>query len=156
MNYSLAVIGPSGQHRCAVHGQRPLQFIQVQLGSGPHEGDRIDSGTLSVQKMCLRNLFLIGMVGNRNSPQCSFSQYILLALSVMMVSTIPPGFGAPLVPPSSLAEVDKLSSQPSRLSPCWSQDGLMMMMDLCPAGRFHSMGHLVSPRSLHSPPPESY
>ncbi|KAF8124432.1 chitin synthase-domain-containing protein [Boletus edulis] len=48
----------------------------------------IDSGTLAAQKTCLRNLFLIGMVDSRNSPQCLFSQYILLALSVMMVSII--------------------------------------------------------------------
>ncbi|KAG6373006.1 chitin synthase-domain-containing protein [Boletus reticuloceps] len=48
----------------------------------------IGSGTLAAQKMCLRNLFLIGMVDSRNSPQCLFSQYILLALSVMMVSII--------------------------------------------------------------------
>ncbi|KAH0836636.1 hypothetical protein J3R83DRAFT_8354 [Lanmaoa asiatica] len=48
----------------------------------------IDSGTLAAQKMCLRNLFLIGTVDNRNSPQCLFSQYILLVLSVMMVSII--------------------------------------------------------------------
>ena len=48
----------------------------------------IDSGTLAAQKTCLRNLFLIGMVDNRNSPQCLFSQYILLALSVLMVSII--------------------------------------------------------------------
>ncbi|KAH0831304.1 glycosyltransferase family 2 protein [Lanmaoa asiatica] len=48
----------------------------------------IDSGTLAAQKTCLRNMFLIGMVDNRNSPQCLFSQYILLALSVMMVSII--------------------------------------------------------------------
>ncbi|KAF8119292.1 chitin synthase-domain-containing protein [Boletus edulis] len=48
----------------------------------------IDSGTLAAQKTGLRNLFLIGMVDSRNSPQCLFSQYILLALSVMMVSII--------------------------------------------------------------------
>jgi len=64
----------------------------------------IDSGTLSAQKTCLRNLFLIGMVDNRNSPQCLFSQYILLALSVMMVSIIAfkfiasINFGAPRAP----------------------------------------------------------
>jgi chitin synthase len=45
----------------------------------------IDSGTLAAQKICLRNLFLIAMVDNRNSPQCLFSQYIVLALPVMMV-----------------------------------------------------------------------
>ncbi|KAF8416231.1 P-loop containing nucleoside triphosphate hydrolase protein [Boletus edulis BED1] len=33
-----------------------------------------DSGTLAAQKTCLHNLFLIGMVDNRNSPQCLFLQ----------------------------------------------------------------------------------
>ena len=48
----------------------------------------IDSGTLSRMKTCLRNLFLIGKVDNRNSPQCLFSTYILLALSAVMVAVI--------------------------------------------------------------------
>lgn len=48
----------------------------------------IDSATLDRQKVCLRNLFLIGKVDNRESPQCLFSTYILLALSIMMVSII--------------------------------------------------------------------
>ncbi|KAI0049900.1 glycosyltransferase family 2 protein [Auriscalpium vulgare] len=52
------------------------------------DGLNIDSATLSRQKVCLRNLFTIGKVDNRNSPQCQFSKYILLALSVMMVSVI--------------------------------------------------------------------
>jgi len=64
----------------------------------------IDAGTLTAQKMCLRNLFLIGMVDNRNPPQCLFSQYILLALLIMMVSIImfkfiaSINFGSPCVP----------------------------------------------------------
>ncbi|KAL7424340.1 hypothetical protein Q5752_000022 [Cryptotrichosporon argae] len=40
------------------------------------------------QKTCLRNLFVIGQVDNRNSPQCEFSTYILLALSCVMVAII--------------------------------------------------------------------
>jgi chitin synthase len=48
----------------------------------------LDSATLDRQRICLRNLFMIGMVDNRNSPQCQFSQDILLALSIMMVSII--------------------------------------------------------------------
>jgi chitin synthase len=40
------------------------------------------------QKTCLRNLFLIGKVDNRNSAQCQFSKYILLVLSIIMVSII--------------------------------------------------------------------
>ncbi len=48
----------------------------------------IDRQVLDRQKVCLRNLFLVGKVDNRQSPQCLFSTYILLALSVMMVSII--------------------------------------------------------------------
>ncbi|KAF8625844.1 hypothetical protein AX17_006740 [Amanita inopinata Kibby_2008] len=49
---------------------------------------RINRDVLARQKVCLRNLFLIGKVDNRDSPQCRFSQGILLALSIMMVSVI--------------------------------------------------------------------
>ncbi|KAL1757372.1 glycosyltransferase family 2 protein [Schizophyllum commune] len=52
------------------------------------ESLNIDSATLSRQRTCLRNLFLIGKVDNRNSPQCLFSTYILLVLSIIMVSVI--------------------------------------------------------------------
>ncbi|TFK68107.1 hypothetical protein BDN72DRAFT_879221 [Pluteus cervinus] len=48
----------------------------------------IDSATLERQKVCLRNLFLIGMVDTRNSVQCQFSTYILLAMSSLMLSVI--------------------------------------------------------------------
>lgn len=40
------------------------------------------------QKQCLRNLFMIGEVDTRDSAQCQFSTYILLALSIVMVSII--------------------------------------------------------------------
>lgn len=48
----------------------------------------IDDGVKSRMRTCLRNLFLIGKVDNRNSPQCLFSTYILLALSGVMVAVI--------------------------------------------------------------------
>lgn len=48
----------------------------------------IDKKVLRDQKVCLRNLFLVGKVDNRQSPQCLFSNYILLILSVLMVSII--------------------------------------------------------------------
>ena len=49
---------------------------------------RIDRVVLARQKVCLRNLFSIGKVDNRFSPQCYFSTYILLVLSVIMVCVI--------------------------------------------------------------------
>ena len=39
---------------------------------------KIDRNVLSWQKTCLRNLFTIGKVDNRQSPQCLFSNDILL------------------------------------------------------------------------------
>ncbi|KAF8314090.1 glycosyltransferase family 2 protein [Clavulina sp. PMI_390] len=48
----------------------------------------IDGDLKNRMRTCLRNLFLIGRVDNRNSPQCLFSQYILLALSCVMVAVI--------------------------------------------------------------------
>ncbi|KAG8727907.1 hypothetical protein FRC12_022149 [Ceratobasidium sp. 428] len=59
---------------------------------------------LSRQRTCLRNLFLIGKVDHRNSPQCLFATNILLALSILMVSIIgfkflaALHFGAPRAP----------------------------------------------------------
>src|SRR5690606_3086067 len=37
---------------------------------------------------CLSNLFYIGVVDTRNSPKCLFSVYLLLAISIMLVSVI--------------------------------------------------------------------
>jgi chitin synthase len=48
----------------------------------------LSKDTLARQKICLRNLFFIGKVDHRNSVQCQFSRYILLALSIVMVSII--------------------------------------------------------------------
>ena len=48
----------------------------------------IDKAVLARQKVCLRNLFVIGKVDRRFSPQCYFSMYILLVLSAIMVSVI--------------------------------------------------------------------
>lgn len=52
------------------------------------DGLAIDSAILTRQRTCLRNLFLIGKVDNRESPQCQFATYILLVLSIIMVSVI--------------------------------------------------------------------
>ena len=37
---------------------------------------------------CLDNLFRVGSTDTRNSPQCQFAQYILLAISILMCSVI--------------------------------------------------------------------
>ena len=48
----------------------------------------IGSDVVGYQKTCLRNLFIIGKLDTRDSVQCQFSTYILLALSCVMVSII--------------------------------------------------------------------
>ncbi|CED82854.1 glycosyltransferase family 2 protein [Phaffia rhodozyma] len=48
----------------------------------------IGQDVLDRQLTCLRNLFLTGLVDNRQSAQCKFAEYILLALSIFMVSII--------------------------------------------------------------------
>ncbi|THG99489.1 hypothetical protein EW026_g2875 [Hermanssonia centrifuga] len=61
-----------------------FQFNAGQDVTKKIDGLNLPSNVLEWQRVCLRNLFLIGKVDNRNSPQCLFSQYILLALSIMM------------------------------------------------------------------------
>lgn len=39
-------------------------------------------------KKCLDNLFRVGAVDTRNSPQCMFSQYFVLAISMLLVTII--------------------------------------------------------------------
>ncbi|KAF6741605.1 glycosyltransferase family 2 protein [Ephemerocybe angulata] len=51
-------------------------------------GLNINNDLLGRQKICLRNLYTIGKVDNRNSAQCLFATYILLVLSIVMVSII--------------------------------------------------------------------
>ncbi|WFD31395.1 chitin synthase [Malassezia sp. CBS 17886] len=43
---------------------------------------------LAWQKACLRNLYFVGRVDHRDTARCTFSKYILLALSLVMVATI--------------------------------------------------------------------
>lgn len=48
----------------------------------------IGQDVVNWQRDCLRNLFIIGELDTRDSPQCQFSTYILLALSIIMVTII--------------------------------------------------------------------
>ena len=48
----------------------------------------IDSAVLARQKVCLRNLFMVGKLDTRQSAKCQFSTYLLLTLSIIMVSVI--------------------------------------------------------------------
>ncbi|KAK0523106.1 Chitin synthase, class 8 [Tilletia horrida] len=49
---------------------------------------RLPADVLQRQRVCLRNLFFIGKTDSRNSARCEFSRYLLLILSIMMVSII--------------------------------------------------------------------
>ncbi|GAA6027812.1 hypothetical protein JCM8097_001730 [Rhodosporidiobolus ruineniae] len=48
----------------------------------------LDPAVEARQRICLRNLFFIGKVDNRNSAQCQFSQIILIVLSCIMVAIV--------------------------------------------------------------------
>ncbi|KAG1744846.1 glycosyltransferase family 2 protein [Suillus lakei] len=96
VNYGPAVQAPSGQQ---LPGGIDDQFMDTsvvdlfKINSGQDltkqfDSLNLDSATLDRQRTCLRNLFLIGMVDNRNSPQCQFAEGILLALSILMVAII--------------------------------------------------------------------
>ncbi|KAG8923717.1 hypothetical protein FRC02_010963 [Tulasnella sp. 418] len=39
-------------------------------------------------RTCMRNLFVVGKADHRNSPQCLFGTYILLGISIVMISII--------------------------------------------------------------------
>lgn len=48
----------------------------------------LDHSLRERQLTCLRNLFLVGKVDTRNSPQCVFSEYLLLIISGFLCSVI--------------------------------------------------------------------
>ncbi|MCJ1389692.1 hypothetical protein MMC18_002549 [Xylographa bjoerkii] len=48
----------------------------------------MDSGERERMQLCLDNLFFVGALDTRNSAQCLFAQYILLAVSILLVSVI--------------------------------------------------------------------
>ncbi|KAJ7050389.1 glycosyltransferase family 2 protein [Mycena amicta] len=57
--------------------------INNLVGSGALSSDQ-----LARQKVCLRNLFAVGKVDSRQSAKCIFSTYLLLIISIVMVSVI--------------------------------------------------------------------
>jgi chitin synthase len=68
--------------------------------TGQFEKLNLDPGVRAAQEVCLRNVFYIGKVDTRGSPQCLFSRYILLALSIFIVCII--GFKLVELPPNAL------------------------------------------------------
>jgi chitin synthase len=56
----------------------------------------LSSEVKAQMKVCMRNLFFVGKVDTRNSPRCIFARYILLIISVCLVSVIAVKFIAAL------------------------------------------------------------
>ena len=52
------------------------------------EALNIDPALRGRMQLCLDNLFYVGTTDTRNSTQCLFARYILLAISILMVSVI--------------------------------------------------------------------
>lgn len=52
------------------------------------EGLQMNSDERQRMATCLNNLFRVGTTDTRNSPQCLFAQYILLAISILLCSVI--------------------------------------------------------------------
>ncbi|KAJ9605553.1 hypothetical protein H2200_010210 [Cladophialophora chaetospira] len=48
----------------------------------------IDAGLKSRMQLCLDNLFFVGVTDTRNSAQCLFARYILLAISILLCTVI--------------------------------------------------------------------
>lgn len=91
-----ALLGPKGQQVPEDTDAAFLDGSIVALFKTAQGGDitkklnalKIDPVVMARQRACLRNLYLIGEVDHRSDAQCKFANYILLALSIFMVSII--------------------------------------------------------------------
>ncbi|OLL22638.1 Chitin synthase 8 [Neolecta irregularis DAH-3] len=81
----------------------------------------IDADLKKRMMVCLLNIFLIGKVDNRNSPQCMFSRYFLLAISIALVSIIAVKFLAALQFTRS-ENPEKLEKFFISFLPCYTED----------------------------------
>ncbi|KAK4553709.1 hypothetical protein LTR86_009207 [Recurvomyces mirabilis] len=63
--------------------QRPGQDVTKYWEALP-----LDSALRQRMQVCMDNLFYVGDLDTRNSPQCLFAKYILLAISLLLVSVI--------------------------------------------------------------------
>ncbi|KAF2207610.1 glycosyltransferase family 2 protein [Cercospora zeae-maydis SCOH1-5] len=52
------------------------------------DGLNIDQALRARMRTCMDNLFYVGNLDTRSSPQCQFAKYILLAISLLLVSVI--------------------------------------------------------------------
>ncbi|CAO2653427.1 Nn.00g028380.m01.CDS01 [Neocucurbitaria sp. VM-36] len=68
-----------------------VDIFRVQAGkdiSKYWDGLNLDAKLKNDMQVCLDNLFYVGEVDTRNSPQCLFAKYFLLAISILLVSVI--------------------------------------------------------------------
>lgn len=81
---------PDGVDAKFLHGSVVALFKSAQGGdiTKKLDGLKIDPAIKERQRACLRNLYLIGEVDHRNDAACKFANYILLALSMLMVAVI--------------------------------------------------------------------
>lgn len=71
--------------------QSVVDLFQKSAGSDvtkDWENLDIDPAERRRMQLCLDNLFFVGATDTRNSPQCLFAQYILLAISILLCSVI--------------------------------------------------------------------
>ncbi|KAF2472950.1 uncharacterized protein BDR25DRAFT_258493 [Lindgomyces ingoldianus] len=68
-----------------------VDIFRVQAGSDVSkywEGLTLPADTKQRMKVCLDNLFYVGDLDTRNSAKCLFAKYLLLAISILLVSVI--------------------------------------------------------------------
>ncbi|GAA5829328.1 hypothetical protein JCM11251_005008 [Rhodosporidiobolus azoricus] len=83
-------VAPSDTERAFMADEIVNLFRQNSGGdvSSRFRNLNLDPAVEARQRVCLRNLFFIGKVDNRNSTQCQFSQIILIVLSAIMVAIV--------------------------------------------------------------------
>lgn len=70
---------------------RVVQLFQQRAGTDVTkywDALQIDAALRSRMQLCLDNLFYVGNTDTRNSAQCLFARYILLAISILLVTVI--------------------------------------------------------------------
>ncbi|KAG1641830.1 hypothetical protein G6F44_005444 [Rhizopus delemar] len=71
--------------------QQIVDLFQQQSGSDISQAVRnlnLDAATLERELVCLRNLYFVGFVDERNSAKCQFSTYLLLIVTCLLASVI--------------------------------------------------------------------
>ena len=83
--------GPTGSPNLDFMDSNVVDLFQLRSGQDVTkywDALNIDGGLRNRMQVCLDNLFYVGDLDTRSSPQCMFSKYILLAISLLLVSVI--------------------------------------------------------------------